>query len=314
MSSHSESRYFRQGRRRQTVLGSLATTCFTIVTLLTEVSEIDPFTSLVCVQASDIGHKIRQTGVAETNCLTYENATFDLSCNFDWNKNYTTDDYILLKAGERFSGNDYEIDLSELSDPWKGLFKIESTVDWDYAPIIEHLHMIGGQTSANGGFIIYAKQNNFIVESCSSTGAIHGKCSSEDCQGGGGICGHQCSGTILLTHCWSIGTIGGGSTNVEAGGIAGSRLAFQGGSANITQCFSEGGISGMDTGGICGARTAMDGGSVTITKSFTKGIIQGKGSGGICGAVAAEHGGDIKLFQCYTLGDIIGEDSGGISG
>lgn len=256
---------------------------------------------VIIANADDIGPHLRQ-GVVETECLQYEDKVFSLTCNFAWNDPYDENDYILLRANEVFNGNDYEIDLQAFNS-WEGLFRIDADVGWDHAPVITHLHVTGGRTSYEGGFVVQSDQKNFIVDSCSSSGTVEER-------RGGGICGHQCSGTIRLINCWSTGLIGG----TNAGGIAGRRLAFEGGSVHITNCWSDGEIRGSHAGGICGSQAGGAQGVVTIIKSYSKGDIIGLGSGGICGASATADNGQLRISQCYTVGDIDGDGSGGIIG
>lgn len=276
-------------------------------TRLSDISSI-----LTAVDADEIGQEVRDDGVGKTDCLTYENGTFSLSCDFNWHQHYNGDDYIMLKAGEIFYGNDHSINLDGISNLWEGLFKIATDAEWEQAPTIKHVHTLLGEITLTGGFIVQANQNNFIVDSCSSSGIISGRdgCHSNPCTAGGGICGHQCSGTILITKCWSTGHIQGQNT----GGIAGRLLGFGGGHINITHCYSTGDIRGMNSGGICGSRAGFDGGHVLITSSYSTGEISGRGSGGICGVDSARTHGDVKISQCYALGQISGPESGGILG
>ena len=185
--------------------------------------------------AADVGQEVRDNGVGETDCLKYKDNIFFLTCNFTWTQYFSGNDYIMLQVNEIFDGDDYEIDL-EGFDSWEGLFQIDPKVDWDNAPVIKHVHVIGGTISFNGGFIVQGNQKNFIVDSCSSSGTIRGRTHCDDiCTAGGGICGHECSGTILLINCWSTGLIHG----INAGGITGRRFGYDGGQTNITNCWSE---------------------------------------------------------------------------
>ena len=257
--------------------------------------------TVTTANAVDVGKEARENGEGRTECLEYQNDTFTLTCNFTWDNHYDEDDYIFLQANEIFNGNDYVIDLDGC-DSWEGLFRINSTIQWENAPIIKHLHVISGETSYDGGFIVQSDQKNFVVDSCSSSGTIDER--------GGGVCGHQCSGTILLSNCWSTGLIKGHNT----GGITGRLFGFDQGKVNITNCWSEGVISGDNSGGICGSRVGENGGIVTITTSYSKGDVRGPTSGGICGAHAGENNAHVKISQCFTLGKISGDGSGGITG
>ena len=261
---------------------------------------------IIANAANRVDQEVRDTG-GQTDCLEYEDNIFSLNCSFAWTDHYSEEDYILLKANEIFNGNDHAIDLQGF-DSWEGLFQIDSDVEWDNAPVIKHLHVTGGQTSSKGGFIVQSKQKNFIVDSCSSSGTIRGSC-DDGCSAGGGICGHECSGTILLKNCWSTGPIEGRN----AGGIAGRKFCFDGGRCEIINCWSEGDMIGVHSGGICGSRAGQNEGSVEITKSYSKGTIQGTDSGGIC-SLNTGNDGHVVISQCYTLGEIKGDGSGGITG
>ena len=288
---------------------ALAGTLWTFLAITLTISFRPGIIANVVVAATgDVGPDVRNKGEGETECLQYKDDIFMLACSFTWDDHYNIDDYILLQANEIFNGNDFEIDLQGLNF-WEGLFQIDSAVDDNTAPVIKHVHVMNGQTSFTGGFIVQSDQNNFVVDSCSSSGTISGA-SSGDYRGGGGICGQQCSGVILLINCWSTGPIEGRS----AGGIAGRALAVAGGQAKIINCWSEGGISGQYSGGICGARAGENEGDVTITKSYSKGDVKGADSGGICGVSAGAGNGHVKICQCFTLGDISGDGSGGITG
>ena len=269
------------------------------------------FHSTMTAEAGEIGQAVRNNVPEKEPCLIYDNEekTFSVICDFAWTNTYDEGDFIRLEADEIFNGRDHKINLTGLSPNfWDGLFKISPDVEWDNAPVIQCLHMIGGETSLAGGFIVQAEQNNFIVDSCSSSGTIRGICPS--CSGGGGICGQGCSGTILLIDCWSTGLVQG----TTAGGITGRRVGSGGGKVNITNCWSQGEINGQFAGGICGAHSGHNGGSVTISKSYSKGMMTGAASGGISGRATAIDSGYVKISECYSLGDISGPDSGGITG
>ena len=266
-------------------------------------------TTITIANANEIGGEVRE-GNGNTECLTYHGGIFSLSCNFTWSDYYNANDFILLKASEIFNGGDFTIDLNGLPTPWDGLFRIDPTVESADAPEIHHLHIIHGETSEGGGFFIQADQNNFVVDSCSSSGTIRGVCGDEGCFGGGGICGHDCSGTISIVSSLSTGDMEGRHT----GGIAGSRFGADGGQATIINCWSEGDIEGTRNGGICGALGGQNGGSVTITKSHSKGKINGEGSGGICGWAAGHTEGYVEISECYTHGEINAKNGGGITG
>ena len=250
----------------------------------------------IIAHAADVGKVLRNN--EGPSCVSFKEKTFSLMCNFQWNTFFDDDSFIRLRENEVFNGNDHEIHLTG-AEFWDGLFEIDSTVEWEDAPVIHHLHLRGGQTSEIGGFFVQVAQANFIVDSCSSSGTIKG----------GGICGNGCSGTILLTNCWSTGDIGGQSS----GGIVGSLFGSNSGQVNITNCWSEGDISGLNCGGISGSDTGTRG-FATISKCYAKGRINGLQSGGICGYHTGGNNGRVKISECYTLGEISGSGSGGITG
>ena len=258
------------------------------------------------VNAVNIDQEIREYGVGENPCLIYINNTFSLTCNFNWVDHYSFSDFIMLQENEVFNGNNHQIGLNDLSNFWNGLFKINSTVEWNNSPVIKQLHMRGGATLSRGGFLVQAFQNNFTVDSCSSSGTIGGSASGG---GAGGICGRECSGIIVIKNSWSTGTIEGPNT----GGIAGSRLGDHGGQVIITNCWSEGGISGTSSGGISGSGTGRNGGVVIITKSYSKGDIKGHNGGGISGSSPGSNNGCVKISQCYSIGEMSGFGSGGVA-
>ena len=253
-----------------------------------------------------------RSDLSDYPCLEYDPAsiTFHMVCSFSWTDN--TKCIVLLK-NEKFEGNSYSIDLNGTSN-WEGLFRIaqsnnggpSSLAD---AALIEDVHMIGGETSRTGGFIVQSQQNHFIVKNCSSSGVIRGH---NCCYGGGGICGQRCSGDILITHCWSSGEIRGYST----GGIAGRELGRNGGkdsTVNISHCYSTGEITGRHSGGICATRAGRrNNGMITIEQCYSVGEIRGPISGGIAGSRTAESSSHFSISNCYSRGDITGAHTGGI--
>lgn len=266
---------------------------FALTTALSILAAINVF-----ISADGIGENLRTEG--RIGCLHF-NGAFWLSCSFNWTDHFADDGYILLKAGDVFDGNDHKIDLEGIPN-WHGLFQIDEEIaKWEDVPVVKHLHMTNGQTSADGGFIIQAHQNNFVVDSCSSSGIIN--------VNSGGICGNECSGTILISNCWSNGLIQGR----YAGGIAGRRVGHNG-TATISHCYSTGDIRGQGSGGICGLSAAYDGGHVTIIKSYSEGKIEGLRGGGICGAYTAGQAGKVTISQCYTVGEMASWGTGGITG
>ena len=266
------------------------------------------FLSLAC---NDIG---RHALAAEYSCLEYDSSQkmFELNCSLTWTN---SSDCIVLQKNEIFEGNGHSVHLTEVSN-WEGLIRIDddfasSPSSLQDAPVIRNVHMIGGETSDKGGFIVQPEQKHFIVQACSSTGVIHGGC-VDGCTGGGGICGHGCSGDILIEGCFSSGRM-----QRYSGGIAGSHLGVGGGRGNVTivQCHSKGDINGVNSGGICGIRTGEQNGQcVLITHSYSRGNIIGTGSGGICGEGAGTSNGRVNIEQCYSRGEIKGSKSGGITG
>ena len=264
----------------------------------------------------DIGRPVQKD---VSSCLHYDplNSTFSLSCSFNWTDVFDKNDYIRMYKGEVFEGNGYEIGLFDIDD-WEGLVKIENQADnapssLTDAPRIYDIHMLGGETSFRGGFLVQAKQNHFIVKACSSSGVIRGTSSS--LQGGGGICGEQCSGDISITSCWSTGEIRG----VHAGGIAGMQLGLDGDTGSkvtISHCYSTGEIAGPRGGGICGMGTGWNSkGKVVIKQCYSVGNITGSQSGGIAGSNTAQNHGRVSITNCFSRGDITGiPNAGGICG
>lgn len=239
-------------------------------------------------------------------CLSYNSSLpmFELACSFDWSSSHP--DCILLKSNEVFEGHGHEINITGYNN-WEGLFQIDidSATGLENAPVIRNVHIIGGETSGEGGFIVQAEQNHFIVNSCTTSGEIKGD--------GGGICGGACSGDLLITNCSSSGDIQG----EHAGGIAGSEVGRNGNrsTVKITHCHSTGNIAGnQGSGGICGWGAGGDYGSVTIAHSYSTGKIEGDRSGGICGRRAGRFHGKVAITCSYSTGDIVGSQSGGICG
>ena len=262
---------------------------------------------------TDIGPDLRSgKHMKNYECLEFHtsSSTFLMSCSVKWSKT-ENDTCIILKKNENFDGKGHEIDLEGLND-WDGLIQIADPADGGptslgEAPIVRNLHMKGGQTSVRGGFVIYPEQNNFIVDSCSSSGTIEGM-TEPPWDAGGGICGHGCSGAILITDCWSSGTIQG----KDAGGIVGGQVGTNGGHVVIQRCHSTGDIAGRWSGGIAGWAAGEENGNVSITHSYSTGNLVGNQTGGICGWGAGYESGYTSINYCYSTGDIIGNMSGGI--
>lgn len=279
---------------------------------------------LVCVHSAciDIGDDIRN-GVLSLpgyGCIEYDptQSMFSVQCSFDWPSG-DEDKCIALHAGEIFEGNGHQIDLSGFTN-WEGLVRIEiasgpRSLNSDVnvpigTPVIRNVHMINGQTSITGGFIVQSEQQLFVVDSCSSTGIIRGfegNFMQNNAVGGGGICGHKCFGEVVIMNCWSTGEIQG----YHAGGIAG-RMFGNGdaiGAATITNCHSTGDITGVESGGITGSFIGHTS-NVYITRSSSTGKILGSGSGGICGSSIFS----VTIEKCYSSGEISGRSTGGITG
>ena len=295
-----------------------------------------------CVAPHSMACGINSTSNLSTfECLEYDStrSMFELTCSFDWSQG--SHDCIVLQKDEVFEGNGHEINITGHSN-WEGLFKIADSTNnrgpssLADAPVIRNVHIRGGETSDETGFVVQSEQKHFIVESCSSTGVIQG-------DRGGGICGRRCSGDIRIANCWSSGEIRG----YGAGGIAGRRVGLNGdgntvkishcystgdivgtrsggicgqhagrtnGHVTITHSYSRGKIDGSESGGICGHRTGRGNGVVTVTYSYSTGSIVGSLSGGICGGRAGYFSGEVTVAQCYSLGEISGPSSGGIIG
>lgn len=265
-------------------------------------------------RSSDSTACLSKNRITAFPCLEYNSSQymFELTCSFEWSNN--THNCIVLQANEFFEGHVNEINITGYND-WEGLFQIATATEGDApssladAPAIRNVHIVGGQTSSTGGFVVQSQQNHFIVESCSSTGIVEGGGSGF---GGGGICGFKCSGDILIRNCWSEGELRGNGV----GGIAGRRLGFSGDgfTVNVTHCYSTGDIIGQWSGGICGNRAGQSGGDVTIANSYSTGKIEGERSGGICGSFTGYKNGNVTIERCYSLGEIHGAESGGITG
>ena len=269
----------------------------------------------------DIGGKLRNgTILASLDCISYDTSKriFTVSCSFAWPKvcNYS---WIELHKDEVFEGNNHQLCLENFTS-WMGLFRIRPSLDagpssLEDAPIIRNVHMIGGETSSEGGFIVQAFQKHFIVKHCSSSGVIQGVNNNPDFFGGGGICGHKCSGYIRITYCWSSGEIRGYS----AGGIAGRELGIDGernSTVLILRCYSTGSITGMWSGGICGHRVGQsDHSTIKIEQCYSVGEIRGSSSGGITGGREGGSNAHIFINNSYSRGDITGpHNAGGMCG
>ena len=273
------------------------------------------FTIQLLYQSSSACTDIRGQ-LSAFNCLHYDpdSSTFSMTCSFAWT--YNTTKCLVLQKNEKFEGNGHSINLNGVTN-WEGLFRIATNENsrpssLDDAPVIHDVHMIGGETSRQGGFIIQSDQKHFIVKHCSSSGVIQGP---QCCLGGGGICGQQCSGDILITHSWSTGEIRGWGS----GGIAGREIGVNGNTGNtviISHCYSTGRIFGQASGGICGYRTGWRNKGILIIKQcYSLGEIRGSRSGGITGTEPAHTNGHVSITNCYSRGAITGSQyAGGICG
>ena len=254
------------------------------------------FQTMACVDTSGISE------LSNWNCLEYNSSgsMLELTCSF---KLKNCNDCITLQNDEVFEGHGHEISITSCFE-WDGLFEIaESATSLDNAPVIQNVHMIGGETSTEGGFIVRKEQKHFVVDSCSSTGVIKG-------DGSGGICGRHCSGDIQIKNCSSSGAIAG----EDAGGIAGREVGTNGdGIVNITQCHSTGDIMGPLSGGICGWGAGRSNGHVRITYSYSTGKIGNENCGGLCGSYAG-RGGHVSITHSYSTGEIAGDGCGGLCG
>ena len=243
-------------------------------------------------------------------CIDYDvdHSLFTMTCSFLWND---PTECIILRANETFEGNGHSVNLTGIND-WSGLFRIADSSNegggpssLKDAPIIHDVHMIGGETSIEGGFIIRSFQKHFIVKHCSSSGVIND-------WSVGGICGAGCFGDILITRCWSSGEIRGAG----AGGIAGAGMGHDSDEDNtvtISHCHSTGDILGTESGGICGYRTGSRS-NIMIKQCYSLGDIGGSRSGGITGGRTADNG-HVSISNCYSRGDITGLNyAGGICG
>ena len=252
-------------------------------------------------------------------CLDYDakDSVFNMTCSFTWTNNTQC---IHLFKNERFEGNGHGIYLKGVAN-WEGLFRIADSNNGGpsslaNAPVIRDVHMVDGETSDKGGFIVQANQKNFIVDHCSSSGVIQGEPSeSVSHRGGGGICGHGCSGDILITHCWSSGEIRG----TYAGGLVGREFGVDGDESNtmtISNCYTTGDIVGDWSGGICGIRAGENNnnGLITIKQCYSLGEIRGEYSGGISGGNAARGKCHVFITNSYSRGNMTGPSSGGICG
>ena len=274
-----------------------------------------PFLLVLAILQNVEGAERRQDIInGKVDCIIYDGSTrtFGLVCsefNLEDATDFAMDDFITLGRNEIFQGNDNHIILNGVYD---GLFRI-STADVSRpssvsdAPVIRRLHMLDGQTSEYGGFLVQRSQAHFIVDSCTSTGKIG--------EGGGGICGDRCTGHTMITNCASSGDVIGD----RGGGIAGSNFAVAseynyGVRPLISHCHSTGEISANNSGGICGAAAASEDGRITITRSYSTGTVSGTSSGGLCGAWASENSGSIHISNSYSRGDVTGAFAGGILG
>eukprot|EP01138_Halocafeteria_seosinensis_P004357 gb/GECG01004457.1/.p1 GENE.gb/GECG01004457.1/~~gb/GECG01004457.1/.p1 ORF type:complete len:595 (+),score=50.63 gb/GECG01004457.1/:1-1785(+) len=235
---------------------------------------------------------------------------FKLNCTMLlWSRRYKADDYISLSSNETFEGAGHTIDLHTVTE-FEGLFRIKSVASFAEAPVVRNVHIKNGTTASHGGFIFQRHQRFFVVESCSSSGAITN-------DGAGGICGRECGsdgGRIKVVNSHSTGHIVG----INAGGIIGSHTGRFRGMATIERCFSTGDIQGQDAGGICGFSAGERYGHIDIYESFSTGRIgavsSGCGTGGIVGAGAGKSQGTVRIKECFSTGEIPGEHSGGIVG
>eukprot|EP01138_Halocafeteria_seosinensis_P005584 gb/GECG01005707.1/.p1 GENE.gb/GECG01005707.1/~~gb/GECG01005707.1/.p1 ORF type:complete len:787 (+),score=58.56 gb/GECG01005707.1/:1-2361(+) len=243
-------------------------------------------------------------------CIKYNPETrhFNVTCEvLNWKDHkYTDRHFISLRANETFDGRSgNKINLTNIEE-FRGLFGIENVQSFSEAPIIRNVHVVGGSTNRFAGFIVGKQQKHFVVDSCSSSGAISGTRS-------GGICGDLCgsqSGQISISNSFSTGLVSG----QYAGGIAGTQAGSNYGVVNIARCYSTGRIDGEGAGGICGGFAGERYGKIYIAQSHSTGDITGISSGGIVGVNAGFSNGTVYIEECFTTGRILAAEGGGLSG
>eukprot|EP01138_Halocafeteria_seosinensis_P012145 gb/GECG01012413.1/.p1 GENE.gb/GECG01012413.1/~~gb/GECG01012413.1/.p1 ORF type:complete len:2289 (+),score=217.89 gb/GECG01012413.1/:1-6867(+) len=226
-------------------------------------------------------------------------------CNVTWT--YHRAYRFKLKAGEVFDGQNFTVNLEGLEGDFKGMFEVSDEIrDYDNAPLIRNVHIIGGSVAINHGFVVRGRQEFFKVERCSSTGKISGKAS-------GGIAGSNSGrngGKIVIQNSHSTGSIVGD----HAGGIVGEKAGNSNGTVTVTDCSSTGQIEGDDTGGICGKAAGVNGGNVFAQHSSSTGTVTGFRAGGVVGGLAGKSGGSVHILQSHSSGDIGSFDGGLFAG
>jgi hypothetical protein len=171
-----------------------------------------------------------------------------------------------------------------------------------------------GKIEGNGsGGIIGASCSNIKVTNSSTNNIIYGGGIAGSLTG---IVSTVNSGLVEIIDCFTSGDIGSLDTNSVLDTFAGGIVADYAASVNITGCYSFGKIGGVGKnpcGGIIGAFAGSNGGSINITSCFSIQDIYNN-----CGGIAAQQFGVYSgrahsMTHCYSLGEI-GINAGGICG
>ena len=165
-----------------------------------------------------------------------------------------------------------------------------------------------GYSSAYGGIIADANNQNIVISNCKSSGSINSLYVNNLV---GGIIGNSYAGTIK--NCSSEMNI---DTNGDLiGGIVGG---IDGNLITIDNCYSTGDIHGSGrTGGILGANqdTAMRVGeysaTIVVSNSYSTGDISSDTSyaGGIVGMINMYYQETASINNCYATGDVFITDA-----
>jgi hypothetical protein len=258
-----------------------------------------------------------QGAAARSNTITgisYNSTTkvFTQTTNINW----LVDNFIILNAGERYTGNAFTTTViangAVAANTFAGFFAVSTAVTTPAsAPTVENVIVAGVGLGSGGGYIIRQGQEFFVVRNSRSSGDINNT-------GCGGISGTSTAASsadvCIINNCFTTGAISG----IGAGGICGSNSGNNGGAINVYNCYSTGAISGTNAGGIAGdsfgqLAVGMD----HIYNCYSLGNITGNGAGGICGANAGISGGNCVVYNCYSRGIISGTtptNMGGICG
>ncbi|GGE50450.1 hypothetical protein GCM10007276_29420 [Agaricicola taiwanensis] len=135
----------------------------------------------------------------------------------------------------------------------------------------------------------------------------------------GGLVGEAAtdgSGIMIIANVGVSGEVGG---NNRVGGVVGQlEAASLGGSATISQSFSDTDVSGArDVGGLIGYASASHGSSVVIDQTYAEGSVTASsdGAGGIAGSLNAHGSGTVQLERSYSLAAVTGQNYlGGLVG